>query len=135
MATDRPENNTHPVTALQRLIADQMKARRLSLADVANASIDGSGKRRIHRNRVSQLKNHPIRQNPSRRVVEGLAVGLGLPLSTVKDAITESLNLRVVRDASDPELDVLIDDVQELDPVRRQRYLRMARALLEEFKQ
>lgn len=122
------------VTAIQRLIRDQMRARDLSYGDVANASKDAEGRVRIQRNRVHEIDKKGIQRSPSQRAVEGLAAGLGVPLSTVKDAISECLNLLVIRDSTDPELAVYVDEIETLDPVRRQRYLRMARALLDEFK-
>lgn len=135
MAASRGVTNAAPMTALQRLIKEQREARGLSQADVADGSKDGSGNRRLNRQRVHQLETTPIKGSPRKRTVEGLAAGLGVPLSTVKDAISESLGLLVIRDSSDPELAIYMDEIENLDPVRKQRYLRMARALLEEFKQ
>lgn len=121
------------MTALQRLIRDQRAERGLSQPQVAERSKDATGRPRVNRQRVHQLETKPIERSPTKRTMEGLAAGLGVPLSTVKDAISESLNLRTIEDSSDPELKIFIDQVETLDPVSRQRYLRMARALLEEF--
>jgi transcriptional regulator with XRE-family HTH domain len=121
------------MTALQRLIRDQRAERGLSYADVAEASRDSTGRPRVHRNRVWQMETEPIKRSPSLRTTSGLAAGLGVPLSTVKDAISESLNLRTIEDPSDPALKVFIDQVESLDPVTKQRYIRMMRALLDEF--
>jgi transcriptional regulator with XRE-family HTH domain len=134
MAASRGVPDAVPVTALQRLIRNQREERGLSQADVAERSKDESGRARVNRQRVHQLEKYPIKRSPSPRTTEGLAAGLGVPLSTIKDAISESLNLLVIRDASDPDLTVYIDEIDSLDPVTRQRYLRMARAALAEFK-
>jgi transcriptional regulator with XRE-family HTH domain len=135
MAIKRRVPDASPMTALQRLIREQMEQRELSYADIADRSKDSDGKARIHRNRVWQMATEPIKRSPSPKAVEGLAAGLGVPMSTVKDAISESLNLLVIRDSTDPDLAIYVDEIGTLDPIQKQRYLRMARALLEEFKQ
>jgi transcriptional regulator with XRE-family HTH domain len=134
MAVVRRVSDAEPVTALQRLIREQRKERGLSQAEVAKNSKDDQGRERVNRQRVHQLETQPIKGSPRNRTTEGLAAGLGVPLSTVKDAISESLNLLVIRDSNDPDLAIYIDQIASLDPVSRQRYLRMARGLLEEFK-
>lgn len=133
MAAKKEVEDPARMTALQRLIREQREERGLSQPQVAERSKDASGKPRVNRQRVHQLETQPIQRSPSRRTMEGLAAGLGVPLSTVKDAISESLNLRTITDPSDPALKVFVDQIENLDPVSRQRYIRMARALLEEF--
>lgn len=135
MASDKRDSDSPSMTALQRLLTEQRAQRGLSQADVADRSKDSQGRRRLNRQRVWQLENEPIKRSPATRTVEGLAAGLGVPMSTVKDAITESLGLLVIRDQNDPDLSIYIDEIESLDPARRQRYIRMARALLDEFKQ
>lgn len=124
-----------PVTALQRLIRDQKDEQDLSYGRIEQrAGKKADGTPRLSRSYVQKLVRSPLKKSPGDDTVRGLAAGLGVPLSTVKDAISESLNLRTITDDSDPTLRVFIDQVEDLDPVSRQRYLRMARALLEEFK-
>lgn len=135
MATSRRVSDASRMTALQRLIREQMEQRDLSYADIADRSKDPDGRARIHRNRVWQMASEPIKRSPSPRAVEGLAAGLGVPMSTVKDAVSESLNLLVIRDSTDPDLVIYVDEIETLDPVLRQKYLRMARAALKEFRQ
>jgi transcriptional regulator with XRE-family HTH domain len=114
MAIKRRVPDASPMTALQRLIREQMEQRELSYADIADRSKDSDGKARIHRNRVWQMATEPIKRSPSPKAVEGLAAGLGVPMSTVKDAISESLNLLVIRDSTDPDLAIYVDEIGTL---------------------
>jgi transcriptional regulator with XRE-family HTH domain len=123
------------MTALQRLIQTQKDEQQLSFGKIAErAGRRADGAPRLSRSRVQQLAKSPLTRNPEEDTIRGLASGLGVPVDTVRDAVSESLNLLVVRDSTDPELMIYVDELSELDPMRRQRYIRMARALLEEFK-
>lgn len=134
MSPEPAARDDAPMTALQRLIREQKQDQRLSYGGIAARSgKDADGKPRISRSHVQQLAKAPIRRSPEPKTVEGLAAGLGVPLSIVKDAVSESLNLLVLRDSSDPEITVHIRKVNQLSELDRRRYLKAANALLEGF--
>lgn len=114
------------MTPIQRLIAERRAELGLSHSDAARAS---GG--RVTRQRFQQLETEPLKRSPEPRTVAGIAAALKLPLSVVKDAVSESIGLRVTRDENSP-LRMLADQGEErLSPDEQETLARMWQATLD----
>lgn len=67
---------------------------------------------------------------PRRETLEALAVGLSVPVSILLDAAAEDSGFKVDRDATDPDIQVVLHAMQELPRERREELAALARAML-----
>jgi transcriptional regulator with XRE-family HTH domain len=112
-------------TALGDLIREVMTEKRLSLNDVAERS---GG--RIAKSRVAGIRDGDFKMVPPRETLEGLAEGLGLPFSVVRDSAVASLG-GPARISEGDDLTILVAEANEnLSAKQRKEWVRMARALL-----
>jgi hypothetical protein len=110
---------------LQQLIVDRMAEKGWSFSDIERRSRDpATGKARISRSRVHQLATvDRLHRVPKFEAIEGLAVGLDLPLRVVWDAAAAAVGgagLQHLYRQRSPDAEVLIASYEELSPEQRQ---------------
>lgn len=118
------------LTPYQRLVRDTAAAQGLSYAEVARKS-NGL----LSRQRVQQIVTIPIRRTPDKDTIRGLAKGLGLNEDTIREAVSETLGLRVLRSAPSSEVSEIVDLVEQLPLADQERFLRLARGLLRDLRE
>lgn len=117
------------MTPYQQLVRDARKAKGMSYPEVQRRSgLGPDGKPRVSRQNAWRIENRAPTDRPDPVTLEGLAAALDLGIDTLRDAVSESLDLRVLR-GRDPQMDRLADAVKELPAENRERWLRLARAL------
>ncbi|MEU8588908.1 transcriptional regulator [Streptomyces sp. NPDC048664] len=120
--------------ALQQIIRAKLDSERWSYGDVARR---GS----IPRSTVHHLAtaDHMARM-PQPATLEGLALGLGIPLSTIRQAAAKACGIHLyaptdepapaAEPSGDPEVDVLIASVQRLSADDRRHVAALVESLL-----
>jgi hypothetical protein len=111
--------------ALQRLIQLRMAELRRSYGDVARRG-------ELPRSTVHHLATHArTGRLPSPVTLERLAVGLDLPLNTVRAAAAQAAGVVVDRQVmDDPEIELLIASLARLSPADRRHVTALIRSLL-----
>lgn len=107
MDSQRRDDNAGPVTGIQRLIRERKKQLDIGDSDIARAS---GG--RLVRQTVQRIESKGLSQNPGEKTIKGFAAGLRVPERTVRDAIAETLGLRVIRDQHGV-LQAWVDEAEE----------------------
>ncbi|MEU6095216.1 transcriptional regulator [Streptomyces sp. NPDC047079] len=121
--------------ALQQIIRDRLDGERWSYGDVARRG--GIPRSTVHHLATT---DHMARM-PQPATLEGLALGLGLPLRTIRQAAAEACGIHLYAAAGepapaseasgDPEVDVLIASVQRLSAEDRRHVAALVESLLQ----
>ncbi|MEU6217778.1 helix-turn-helix transcriptional regulator [Streptomyces sp. NPDC047022] len=120
--------------ALQQIIRDRLDSEHWSYGDVARRG--GIPRSTVHHLATT---DHMARM-PQPATLEGLSQGLGLPLSTIRQAAAEACGIHLYAPADapapaaapsgDPEVDVLIASVQRLSADDRRHVAALVESLL-----
>ncbi|MCW7941239.1 hypothetical protein AAW14_03940 [Streptomyces hygroscopicus] len=120
--------------ALQQIIRDRLDSEHWSYGDVARRG--GIPRSTVHHLATT---DHMARM-PQPATLEGLALGLGLPLGTIRQAAAEACGIHLYAPAeepalpsgapTDPEVDVLIASVQRLSAQDRRHVAALVESLL-----
>lgn len=115
---------------LQRLILDQMRERGLSYGDVARRG--GLPRSTVYT--LATTRN--LARPPRPGTLDGLALGLDVPVSAVRAAAAESTGLHYYDDVpaapdqpGDPERELLIASIDELTPEDRKHVAALVESL------
>ena len=115
---------------LQRLILDQMRERGLSYGDVARRG--GLPRSTVYT--LAMTRN--LARPPRPATLDGLALGLDVPVSAVRAAAAESTGLHYYEDVpaaaeqpGDPERELLIASIDELTPEDRRHVAALVESL------
>ncbi|HET9171133.1 MAG TPA: helix-turn-helix transcriptional regulator [Actinospica sp.] len=115
--------------ALQDLVRERLERQGWSYGDVARRG-------GIPRSTVHHLATvERLVRMPQPATLEGLALGLELPLDAVRRAAAESCGIHVYEAAPDPEVDVLIASLQQLSATDRRHVAALVESLLVRGKQ
>jgi transcriptional regulator with XRE-family HTH domain len=121
------EPGTNP---LQRLILDRLRERGLSYGDVARRG--GLPRSTVYT--LAMTRN--LARPPRPATLDGLAVGLDLPVAAIRTAAAESTGLHYYDDVpatpaqpGDPERELLIASIDELTPEERRHVAALVESL------
>lgn len=127
MEREREIGEPSPVTELGRLIVEVQRRENRSFASLARRSARRDGTGGISRQRMHQLATAPFK-HVGQETAEALQRALGVPLSVINDAISQSVGTFVER-GIDLETRRLLARVHDLSAENKDRWLRLARAL------
>ncbi len=114
------------MNALQQLIRSRMDERRWSYGDVAQRG--GLPRSTVHHIATTGKLTRP----PNPATLERLAAGLEVSLDIVRAAAADAAGLRTWREpVTDPEIDVLVAAVTQLDPEDRRHVQALVESLLD----
>ncbi|GAB1644522.1 helix-turn-helix domain-containing protein [Krasilnikovia sp. MM14-A1259] len=110
---------------LQQLIRDRMTERGWSYADVARRG--GIPRSTVHHLATAEQ----LRRPPHSTTLEGLAEGLTIPVSVVREAAASAAGLAAWQESAiDPELKLLVAALTQLDADDRRHVLALVQSML-----
>lgn len=113
------------MNALQKLIRTRMTERGWSYGDVARRG--GLPRSTVHHLATAET----LRRPPHPATLEGLAQGLGIPVDAVRAAAAEAAGLTTWREpTADPEIEVLVAALSQLNAEDRRHVLALVQSLL-----
>ncbi|MEV6523901.1 helix-turn-helix domain-containing protein [Longispora sp. NPDC051575] len=115
------------MNALQQLIRSRMEDRRWSYGDVAQRG--GLPRSTVHHIATTDRLTRP----PNPTTLERLAIGLEVPLDTVRAAAADAAGLSTWHQTvTDPEIDVLVAGLTQLSPQDRRHVQALVESLLDD---